>query len=191
MGCGVIGDMGAKFGHLVSEETREKLRLANLGKKNLNYPKNRKKKSKEDCLKISIALKGRRLPEWQKRKISLSEKGKIVSDETRKKISENTMKAMQSEEIREKCRKGAANAFKTGFRKTSIEVKVEEQLEEYGIKYIQQKPINNNKFVLDFYLPEYQLVVECNGDYWHSLPHKIERDKKLEEYVLSKGKDIL
>ena len=74
---------------------------------------------------------------------------------------------------------------------TSIELKVEDQLKEYGVKYIKQKPINEGHFILDFYLPDYQLVIECNGDYWHSLEKAKVRDRSLEEYVLSKGKDIL
>lgn len=74
---------------------------------------------------------------------------------------------------------------------TSIEVKVAEQLEKYNIKYIYQKPICKGHFVLDFWLPNYQLVIECNGDYWHKREERIKRDKELKEYVLSKGKDIL
>lgn len=35
------------------------------------------------------------------------------------------------------------------------------------------------------------LVLECNGDYWHNLPDKIERDKSLEEYVKSTGRNII
>lgn len=186
-----MGKPGPKFGHIVTEETRAKLRAANLGKKNKNYPKNRKKKSKEDCLKISIALSGRTLSDEHKRKISQSEKGKVVSEETKLKISKSTRDGMKREEVREKCRKGAIKALKSGFHNTSIERKVEDELKKYNIKFVKQKPICKGHFVLDFYLPEYQLAVECNGSYWHSLPNKIARDKELEKYVLSKGKDIL
>lgn len=82
-------------------------------------------------------------------------------------------------------------SFHNCFRPSSIELKVKEQLDKYFIRYVQQKPINHNHFVVDFYLPEYQLVIECNGDYWHNLPNRMERDKELEKYVKSKGKDIL
>lgn len=181
----------ASFGHYVSEETKEKLRIANAGKKKPNYPKHRKNKTKEDCLKISIALKGRKLSEEHKRKISESEKGKIITNEQRKKISINTRKAMEGEEIRDKCRLGAINALKSGFHNTSIERKVEKELKKYNILFVKQKPICKGHFVVDFYLPEYKLVIECNGSYWHSLPEKIKRDKELENYVFSKGKDIL
>ena len=184
--------MGAKFGHYVSEETREKLRIANFGKKNLNYPKNRKKKSKEDCLKISRALKGRKLSEEHKKKISESEKGKYVSSELRYRISEATKNAWKNKDKKKKEKDVIALINCSPFsRDTSIEKKVEKQLMLYGIKYFKQKPICNAHFVIDFYLPEYQLVIECNGDYWHNLNKGKFRDKELEFYVKSKGKDIL
>lgn len=52
-------------------------------------------------------------------------------------------------------------------------------------------PVKDGKFILDFYLPGYKLVVECNGDYWHQLPERIKRDKDLEEYILSTGREIV
>ena len=183
----------ATFGHYVSEETKEKLRIANLGKKKPNYPKNRKKKSKEDCLKISKSLKGRKLTEEHKRKISESEKGKFVSSETKYKISEAT-KSVWKSKSKDKKEKDILMLIKNSSFKscdTIIERKVEEQLNKYKIKYFKQKPICNAHFVVDFYLPEYKLVIECNGDYWHSLEKAKIRDKELEEYVISKGKDIL
>lgn len=64
---------------------------------------------------------------------------------------------------------------------SSIEIEVKEQLDVIGIKYVQQKRVNDGgrNYFVDFYIPSLRLVVECNGDYWHSLPDKIERDKKL------------
>lgn len=46
-------------------------------------------------------------------------------------------------------------------------------------------------FFVDFYIQSLRLVIECNGDYWHSLPDKIERDKKLKNYVESTGRNIV
>jgi very-short-patch-repair endonuclease len=28
----------------------------------------------------------------------------------------------------------------------------------------------------DFYLPEKNILIECDGDYWHSLPENVEND---------------
>lgn len=74
---------------------------------------------------------------------------------------------------------------------TSIELKVKEQLNYFEIRYIHQKPICKGKYILDFYLPGLKLVIECNGDYWHRLPERVERDKKLKKYVESTGRIII
>lgn len=78
---------------------------------------------------------------------------------------------------------------------SSIEIKVKNQLDFYNIRYIQQKRVcdfeNNRIFYLDFYLPEYKLVIECNGCYWHKLPNRMERDSDLKKYVESTGRKIV
>ena len=74
---------------------------------------------------------------------------------------------------------------------SGIERKVSEQLDFIGIHYIQQKELLCGRFYVDFYIPSLNLVVECNGDYWHKLPNRIQRDKDLKEYVESCGKNII
>ena len=76
---------------------------------------------------------------------------------------------------------------------SSIEIKVQEQLDEIGLRYVQQKRVHNGEryFFLDFYVPSLKLVIECNGDYWHSLPEKVERDKNLKKYVEFTGRKIV
>lgn len=66
---------------------------------------------------------------------------------------------------------------------SSIEIKVKNELDKRGIRYSQQKPIRKGKYFLDFYLPDYRLIIECNGDYWHNLDHRKKRDKELKKYV--------
>jgi len=61
-------------------------------------------------------------------------------------------------------------------KETSIEKKMEELLVKNNIIFIKQHPID--KFIVDFYIPEKNLVIECLGDYWHSNPLKYS-DKKL------------
>lgn len=61
-------------------------------------------------------------------------------------------------------------------KETSIENKMEELLTKNNITFIKQHPID--RFVVDFYIPEKNLVIECLGDYWHSNPLKYS-DKKL------------
>lgn len=146
--------------------------------------------TKEVREKVSKSLKGRKA--WNKGVTGVFHH----SDETKKKISEASKGKAPwckgkklSKEIVDKMVKSRINFYRNN--PTSIEVKVAEQLEKYGINYVYQKPVCNGHFIVDFWIPEYQLVIECNGDYWHKLSKRKERDKELEEYVFSKGKDIL
>lgn len=76
---------------------------------------------------------------------------------------------------------------------TAIELKVEKQLVELKVKYEKQVYINDEErgYILDFYLPEHKLVIECNGDYWHTLPSTMLRDKKLKKYIESMDEKIV
>jgi very-short-patch-repair endonuclease len=85
------------------------------------------------------------------------------------------------------------NAVNSMTGMSSIEAKVKEQLDELGVRYIQQKEVcdGNKVYYLDFYLPDYKLVVECNGDYWHNLPNRKQRDKDLENFVKRTNHNII
>lgn len=66
---------------------------------------------------------------------------------------------------------------------TVIERKVCKQLSEYKVDYIQQVSLFGGRYFLDIVLPKYNIAIECNGDYWHSLPDRVERDKRLAEDI--------
>lgn len=53
---------------------------------------------------------------------------------------------------------------------TSIELKIEKVLADLNLDYIKQH--NLSKWVFDFYLPYFNFVIECQGDYWHGNPMK-------------------
>ena len=75
--------------------------------------------------------------------------------------------------------------FLTNFNKakkdTSIELKIEHLLNELGIRYEKQYRIS--KWVFDFYLTDFNFVIECQGDYWHANP-LIFKENKLNEVQL-------
>lgn len=64
---------------------------------------------------------------------------------------------------------------------TSIEIAVERVLIALNEPYKPQKPMA--KWLVDFYLPQYHLIIECDGDYWHNLPNVIEKDKKKDHWL--------
>ena len=51
---------------------------------------------------------------------------------------------------------------------TSIELKMERELKRNNIYYQKQVPLCKIAIV-DFYLSEQKIVIECDGDYWHNL----------------------
>jgi G:T-mismatch repair DNA endonuclease (very short patch repair protein) len=83
----------------------------------------------------------------------------------------------------------AANKAK---KDTKIEIIIKEILEKLNINFT--KNYRCNKYIFDFYLTDYNFVIECQGDYWHGNPiffkelndiqlNNIERDKKKLKYL--------
>ena len=87
------------------------------------------------------------------------------------------------------------------FSNTKIELMIKKELEDKNIYFKFQQPMYN-LFVCDFILPQYKIVLECDGDYWHANPKiydrnssnlskaqidKIKRDKIKNEYLTKNG----
>jgi very-short-patch-repair endonuclease len=66
---------------------------------------------------------------------------------------------------------------KNGCKETGIERKVKALLVELGVRFIQEHQIKSVGWV-DFFLPDHNAVVECDGHYWHSLPGNPEKDAR-------------
>lgn len=72
---------------------------------------------------------------------------------------------------------------------TSIELKVMNELKRLDIEYISQYRVEN--FLYDLYISRWNLLIECDGDYWHSLEKAIERDKLKDECAKRNGFKLL
>ncbi len=157
-----------------SEEICRKISIAHKGKKVSEETKN----------KLRIALKNRKLSEEHKRKISIIHKGKKHSEETKRKMSEAHKGRMFSKETCRKIslalKKGyASGVIKINYNKkskdTSIEILIENELKKNNFNYEKQKHIKDVGIV-DFFLPEYNIIIECDGDYWHNRPEAKKKD---------------
>ena len=137
------------IGRLVSEETRQKIRNSNLGK--ISWAKG-KAFTKSHREKIRLSKIGTHLSEETKEKIRLNRIGKIASKETRKKMS--------IFHITNPNRK---------FKDTNIEIKMESGLKKKKILYEKQKSLHGVAIV-DFYLPESNIAIQCDGCFWHNCP---------------------
>lgn len=72
---------------------------------------------------------------------------------------------------------------------TSIERAVAGVLSELGIVFEPQ--VLFKYYVADLYLPEHNVIIECDGDYWHSTPAMIAHDKKRDKWFTNHGIGII
>jgi very-short-patch-repair endonuclease len=72
------------------------------------------------------------------------------------------------------------------FTRTSIEVKMAEELEARDVDYVEQYVLGD-KFRLDFFLPAYEIVIECDGNYWHTREDVVKRDARKNAYIAACG----
>ena len=68
------------------------------------------------------------------------------------------------------------------FKDTKIETKIQGFLEQLRIKYIKHKFIKKikHKYNCDIFIPSMNLVIECDGDYWHGNPSKYVIPNKMQ-----------
>lgn len=72
-------------------------------------------------------------------------------------------------------------------QESSIEKIVKEYLQKRGVGFRQQVLIS--KYMVDFLIDN--LIVECDGDYWHNLEHIKRRDGLKDKTLKNMGYDIL
>lgn len=72
--------------------------------------------------------------------------------------------------------------------KTSIESFIENILKGLEVKYTSQFSLN--KYRYDFYLPDYNLVIETHGDYWHGNPRVYSIEKLNDVQIKSQSTDF-
>ena len=131
------------------------------GEKHWNFGEHR---SDETKLKISIKLKGRKV--WNKG-IQAFDKKHYEEIGLKGLIKQQNMK-----------------------EPTSIEKKVYDYLILKGIIFERQKLING-KFLVDAYIPSLNLVIEADGDYWHTLDRVVKKDKAENAYLTKCGFSLL
>jgi very-short-patch-repair endonuclease len=72
---------------------------------------------------------------------------------------------------------------------TGIENAVEFMLKEVGADYESQKRMG--RFLCDFYVCAADLVIECDGIYWHGIPKVKKRDKNKDKWLVLHGHRVL
>lgn len=106
----------------------------------------------------------RHLPEARE-KMRQANKRQFAEPEARKKHALLTIKQIQSK--------------KTGKRANKLEKAVAALLNDLGIEYKAQFAVET--FVFDFHLPKHNVLIECDGTFWHADPRRYPDRNKLSE----------
>lgn len=183
-----------KKGSHLSEETKKKISEKLKGKKHPLYGKHHSKEAK--------------------RKMSESHKGKYPSEETRKKWDRkkeknpnwrggkikiickvcNKEKEIKPSAIKKdnfcssSCRAIWWNIKYMKTHDTYIEISIENELNRQNIPYLKQAPIEGIALV-DFLLSN-KIIIQCDGDYWHSRKKNKGKDIAQDTELYFKGYKI-
>ena len=143
-------------------------------------------------MRMSQIHKGKIVSIETRLKQSKAHKGKKFSEETKKKLSEAHKGIKMTNEQREKVSIRMINFFKNHpenmykfvnapkrIRITKPHKKIINLLEKQKIEHINEFPVEN--YIADIFIPSMNLIIECDGNYWHNYPYGTEKDKKKDE----------
>ena len=130
--------------------------------------------------------------------------GRKFSKETIEKIRESNFGQKRSEETKIRLKESRSKQIIPRIN-TSIETKIQQFLNLLGIEYYTHFYLKDilNKYRCDIFVPSMNLVIECDGDYWHGNPNRddseytkrILKQRDLDKIrtiqILEKGYNIL
>jgi len=155
-------------------------------KRFLAYRKNAKYCS---CKCFGVILTGRKLSDKTKKKISINNSSHRV--ECREKISDALKGKKLLKETIEKIKKARAKQI-LPVKDTKIEIKIQNFLKQLRIEYFTHQYMKiEHGYQCDILIPSMNLVIECDGDYWHKYPIGLDKDHIRTKELLEKGFKVL
>jgi very-short-patch-repair endonuclease len=165
-------------------------------------------KSIEHKKKISNSLighkgwwKGKKFSEEHKRKIRLSIIGNenpTKSLKVRRKMSLSQIEFYKTDKglnRRREISKTIKKLRKTQIfpkKDTSIEIKIQNFLKQLDIEFFTHQYMKiKHGYQCDILIPSMNLVIECDGNYWHKYPIGLEKDYIRTKELLKKGFKVL
>ena len=194
----------ARRGHKISDEHKKQISVALKGRKftethraaiskgqmgNLNALGYRH--TDDSKQKISDMLRGRKFTDERKDRLRIAQKGAyhppFTEDHRRNmgKASKASWDKLSSEERGTR----VAKSLRAITKPSSLERLVCQVLDAVGIQYESQVPVG--RYVVDILLADRNLIIECDGDYWHSLPGRAERDRQRDAYLSEVGYKVI
>ena len=171
------GEKNPFYGEHHTEETKRKLR------KNIPWNKNKKGiYSKETIRKMSEG--------------KLGDKNPVKREDVRKKISKTKIRLYKEGKI-ERINSGSITKERRAkqvfpLKDSSIEVKIQNFLKQLGIEFFTHQYIKiEHGYQCDILIPSMNLVIECDGDYWHKYPVGRDIDHIRTKELIQKGFKVL
>jgi len=195
-----------------SEETRKRMSAAHKGKKFTeehceqirkrmigNTPWNKGRKgvySKETIEKLKKAGRKKTFSQEHRQNISKANKGRYGyfkghkhTSASKDKMSIAGKKVWAARDIQER-RDYLKNVWlMRPANPSSIEISIRKVLDSLNITYQTGKRIS--PYFPDIFIPCANLVIECDGDYWHSRPEAKEKDTKRDTFMRDKGYEVV
>jgi very-short-patch-repair endonuclease len=164
--------------YIVSEETKNKISNT-LKDKKLSPESIRKRTKTRKILFLEGKLKtnkGFKFSEESRKKLSMVHKGKPLSEEHKRKIGLNTKKYRKNQIF--------------PLIDTSIEIKIQNYLKQLGVEFYthQYKREIEHSYPCDIMIPSMNLIIECDGDYWHANPIKYPNPSEKQRIQITKDK---
>ena len=111
------------------------------------------------------------------------------TEKARKKMSEDN--PSKRPEVREKLKKARAKQI-LPVKDTSIEVKIQNFLKTLGVEFFTHQYMKiEHGYQCDILIPYLNLVIECDGDYWHKYPVGNDIDHVRTKELIEKGFNVL
>ncbi len=145
---------------------------------------------------------GRTHKESTKQKMRDYRIGKSTSPETRKKqsiiklnyfkinVSHSKGRTLSAEHI-QKIKNARAKQI-TPIKDTSIEIKIQNFLKGLDIDFITHNYMKiKHGYQCDIFIPSMNLVIECDGDYWHNYPVGLDKDHIRTRELIENGFKVL
>jgi len=91
--------------------------------------------------------------------------------------------------IQDTCIKGnLMQQNKKGLNK--LELAGRKILQDLGVKF-QEQVLMFNKFLVDVLIPDKKIIIQCDGDYWHSKPKRKKLDESQDAYLTKCGYKVI
>ena len=183
----------------------EKEKTSKCSKKFMNRPEEKEKTSKWSKEFMNKSEEKERISIFMKEFMNRPEEKERNGKQTKERWKEPGRKEIQSRQIiefyeknpeeRERASKQMKERRKTmviPVKDTSIEVKIQNFLKQLGIEFFTHQYIKiKHGYQCDILIPYLNMVIECDGDYWHKYPIGNDIDHIRTKELLKKGFKVL